>query len=45
MRIEPPVSEPMPATQSPAATDTAAPEEDPPGMRATLLSVGFTGVP
>ena len=33
--IEPPVSEPSPATAIPNATETAAPEEEPPGMRAT----------
>jgi hypothetical protein len=33
MRMEPPVSDPSPATASPSATDTAAPEDDPPGMR------------
>jgi hypothetical protein len=45
MRIEPPVSDPSPATHRPAATDTAAPDDEPPGMRATLLSEGFAGVP
>lgn len=45
MRIEPPVSEPSPATASPSATETAAPEEEPPGMRATSASAGLRGVP
>ena len=45
MRMEPPVSEPRPATHRPAATDTAAPEEEPPGMRATCGSAGLAGVP
>ena len=44
-RMEPPVSEPRPATARPKATDTAAPDEEPPGMRATCASHGFTGVP
>src|SRR3990167_344502 len=34
MRIEPPVSEPRPMKAAPVATDTAAPEDDPPGTRA-----------
>ncbi len=45
MRIEPPVSEPSPATARPSATDTAAPEDEPPGMRATAASAGLHGVP
>ena len=45
MRSEPPVSEPKPATAKPRPTDTAAPEEDPPGMRATAESAGLAGVP
>ncbi|WP_156396347.1 hypothetical protein [Noviherbaspirillum sp. Root189] len=45
MRIEPPVSEPMAATHKPVATETAAPDDEPPGMRATVLSAGLTGVP
>jgi hypothetical protein len=45
MRIEPPVSDPNPATHSPAATEAAAPEEEPPGMRASCWSSGLAGVP
>src|SRR5580698_4382153 len=33
MRIEPPVSDPIAATQSPAATAAAEPPLEPPGMR------------
>ena len=33
MRIEPPVSEPRPMNAAPVATDTAAPEDEPPGTR------------
>jgi hypothetical protein len=33
MRTEPPVSLPMPAGASPAATATAVPLDDPPGTR------------
>ena len=44
-RTEPPVSEPMAAAARPRETETAAPEDDPPGMRATELSKGFDGVP
>ena len=33
IRIEPPVSEPSPTKAAPVATDTAAPDEEPPGMR------------
>ena len=29
----------------PSATDTAAPEDEPPGMRLALRSYGFAGVP
>jgi len=43
--MEPPVSEPSPATHKPAATDTAAPEDEPPGARATAASAGLAGVP
>lgn len=35
MRQEPPVSVPMAAAAMPSVTDTAAPEEEPPGMRLT----------
>ncbi len=46
MRIDPPVSLPSAATASPNATETAAPDDDPPGMRATPSALaGFTGVP
>ena len=45
MRIEPPVSEPRPTKAAPAATDTAAPDDEPPGMRSTWVSAGLTGVP
>jgi len=43
--MEPPVSEPSPATASPSATDTAAPDDEPPGMRAVCVSTGLRGVP
>ena len=42
---EPPVSEPKPTSAAPVATETAAPEDDPPGMRSICVSAGFTGVP
>ena len=45
MRIEPPVSEPSPTNAAPVATDTAAPEDEPPGMRGTAGSHGLAGVP
>ena len=46
MRTEPPVSEPMPTTAMPSVTDTAAPLDEPPGMRPpSLRSHGFFGVP
>jgi hypothetical protein len=32
MRTEPPVSVPIPTTAPPSLTDTAAPEDDPPGI-------------
>ncbi|MNL25506.1 hypothetical protein D3C87_1469910 [compost metagenome] len=38
MRTEPPVSDPIPATAMPSATDTAAPEDEPPGMRPVARS-------
>jgi len=44
-RIEPPVSEPRPATARPSATETAAPDDEPPGMRATAASAGLRGGP
>ena len=43
IRQEPPVSVPSPTALIPVATDTAAPEEEPPGIRAG--STGFCGVP
>ena len=45
MRIEPPVSEPRPMKAAPVATDTAAPDDEPPGMRGTAGSAGLAGVP
>ena len=45
MRIEPPVSDPMAAIAMRSLTDTAAPEEEPPGMRCARRSKGFSGVP
>ena len=39
MRIEPPVSEPRPTKAAPLATETAAPDDDPPGMR-TVVRIG-----
>jgi hypothetical protein len=44
-RIEPRVSEPRPITHMPSATDTAAPDEEPPGTLPAFLSQGFFGVP
>ena len=43
MRTEPPVSVPSAATAMRSATETAAPEEEPPGTR--LRSAGLPGVP
>src|SRR5262245_6566703 len=45
IRTEPPVSLPSAASQRPAATATAEPEDEPPGARWTLLSQGFQGAP
>ena len=45
MRTEPPVSVPMAATAMPSATETAAPEEEPPGIRRFSRSHGLAGVP
>ena len=42
-RIDPTVSDPIAAVAIPSATETAAPDEDPPGIR--LRSHGFPGVP
>ena len=45
MRMEPPVSLPRPMRAAPVATDTPAPDEEPPGMRGTSVLHGLTGVP
>ena len=45
MRTDPPVSEPSAAAAMPSATETAAPLDDPPGMRPRARSQGFLGVP
>ncbi len=45
MRTEPPVSVPTAATAMPSVTDTAPPDEEPPGMRPVARSQGFRGVP
>ena len=45
MRIDPPVSEPKPMNAEPVATETAAPEDDPPGTRGTRVSAALAGVP
>src|SRR5687768_195717 len=42
---EPPVSEPTANAQRPAATATAGPLLEPPGMRLIVASHGFQGVP
>ena len=44
MRQEPPVSVPMPAAAMPSVTETAAPDDEPPGTRPTSRSKGFLGV-
>ena len=44
-RTEPPVSEPIAKPQRPAATATAGPLLEPPGIRCTRVSQGFQGVP
>src|SRR5215469_17682357 len=44
-RTEPPVSVPIAHGAKPAATATAEPLLDPPGVRATSVSHGFHGVP
>ena len=43
MRVEPPVSVPIAMSHMPSATDTPAPEDEPPGTR--LRSAGLPGVP
>jgi hypothetical protein len=45
MRQEPPVSVPTAARAMPAATETAAPADDPPGMRGASVPRGLAGVP
>ena len=45
MRIEPPVSEPIAAGASPAATATAEPLDEPPATRCVRRSHGFHGAP
>ena len=45
MRTEPPVSLPMPAGASRAATATPVPLDEPPGVRWVLRSQGFHGAP
>ena len=45
MRQEPPVSVPIAPNAMPSETDTAAPDDDPPGMRADFRSYGLKGVP
>src|SRR2546430_16707109 len=44
-RTEPPVSVPIAAGASPAATATPEPLDEPPGVRCTLASHGFHGAP
>jgi hypothetical protein len=43
IRMEPPWSQPMPTSTSPAATAAAVPEEDPPTVRPS--AAGFVTVP
>src|SRR5690606_5817487 len=45
MRMEPLVSVPRAATAMPSATETAAPDDEPPGMRRLSRSQGLLGVP
>ena len=45
VRIEPAVSAPMAAGTRPAATATAEPLDEPPGVRCTARSQGLWGVP
>ena len=45
MRTEPPVSVPMAQGAMRAATATAEPDEEPPGVRWVFMSQGFHGVP
>ncbi len=44
MRTEPPVSEPIPAAARPKATETAAPELEPPGARSRSKTFGGVAV-
>ena len=44
-RTEPRVSDPSPMAHMPSATETAAPEDEPPGTRPVLRSYGLRGVP
>src|SRR5215475_12544944 len=44
-RTEPPVSVPMATGARPAATATPEPLDEPPGVRCTVRSHGFLGVP
>jgi hypothetical protein len=45
MRTEPPVSVPIAATAIASATLTAAPDDEPPGIRPVARSYGLRGVP
>src|SRR5690625_3016492 len=45
IRTDPPVSVPMPAADMPSATDTPAPEEEPPGRRPWARAHGARGGP
>ena len=45
MRTEPPVSVPIAPAAMPSVTETAAPDDEPPGMRAAARSYGLSGVP
>ena len=45
MRTDPPVSVPIAATAISSQIETAAPEDDPPGIRRAGRSNGFAGVP
>ena len=45
IRMEPPVSVPMATGAMPSATDTAAPDDEPPGIRRSPGNAGLLGVP
>jgi hypothetical protein len=45
MRQEPPVSVPSAPNAMASVTDTAAPEDEPPGMRPARRSYALSGVP